>query len=244
MQQIKPNEGIIPHASPTFLSEETGPAAVLAGSRGLPGRALRWIALTVLPAVHRLFLGVRIQGKENLNGIDKAVSICNHVHYLDCAIVACTLKWRTVLFPTLSSNFEIPVVRHIIRLLGALPIPGRPDAFREFWELLLSELREGRTVHFFPEGSMKPYARGLRNMKNGAFCLAYDAGVPILPFMITYREPKGILKKLKKRPYLTCTILPPIWPDKEKEKREEVNRMREICKSAMKEIGEEHELKN
>ena len=42
--------------------------------------------------------------------------------------------------------------------------------------------------------------------------------VPILPIVFTYREPEGIIKKIKKKPFITLTILEPEYPKAEMSK--------------------------
>ena len=51
------------------------------------------------------------------------VSISNHIHYMDCTFIGLTYYPHRVYYPTLASNFKIPVIRHIIKILYAIPIP-------------------------------------------------------------------------------------------------------------------------
>jgi len=53
-------------------------------------------------------------------------------------------------------------------------------------------------VHFFPEGELRPYDTGLQNFKKGAFYLAAQAQVPIVPMLITFEPPKGLIKIIRK----------------------------------------------
>lgn len=72
---------------------------------------------------------------------------------------------------------------------------------------------KGGSVHFFPEGYLSPYCREIRPFQRGAFLFAYDCGVPIVPFVITYREPLPLRRLLRRCPSLTLQILPPVYPD-------------------------------
>lgn len=50
---------------------------------------LRKIALTLLPIYNRLMFGLTVSGEDNLANIRGGmVTICNHVHTLDCTMVA------------------------------------------------------------------------------------------------------------------------------------------------------------
>lgn len=178
------------------------------------------IAYPVLTLINKLFLGLKIEGKENLKKIKNtgAVTIANHAHMLDCTIVGISSIPRKVYFTSLESNFKIPVVNVLIRLLNTLPIPTERASKKEFIETIDSLLKEGKIVHFYPEGSLWPYCERLRGFKNGAFDFAVRNQVPILPYVIEFRKPDGIYQWFKKKPCITVTILKPIEPPKEEGK--------------------------
>ena len=77
-------------------------------------------------------------------------------------------------------------------------------------------LKKGEVVGIYPEGELIPYYEGIREFKNGAFNFAVKNQVPILPIVFTYREPEGIIRFIKKKPFITLTILEPEFPRAEK----------------------------
>ena len=171
--------------------------------------ALHRLAGAVLPLFNRLMFGLQVEGREHLLGIPGgAVTVCNHVHILDCSMVASAsgLKKR-MLFPTLKSNLEIPFIRHLVRLLGGIPIPTSTKAFGRFCKVVKDSLRQGDWVHLYPEGMLAPYFDGVRPFHRGAFMFAHDCGVPVVPFVIHYRESASRWRK--GRLLLNMTILPP-----------------------------------
>lgn len=117
-------------------------------------------------------------------------------------------------YPTLESNFGIPVVRHLIKLLDAIPIPESIHAKTAFFQAINTLLQNGKTVHFYPEGSLWPYYEKIRHFKDGAFRFAVQNNVPIVPMVYTFRKNTGILKYIKKKPSITLTILEPVYPHK------------------------------
>ena len=68
-------------------------------------------------------------------------------------------------------------------------------------------------VHIYPEGMLRPYATDLLQFKKGAFAMAVENNVPIVPSVILTREPEGIYKYFKKKPLFTQVVLEPIYPD-------------------------------
>lgn len=80
---------------------------------------LRAVVDVVFPLYNRFILGLRIEGLEYAMPPTRgAVSVCNHVHFLDCTMIACRFWQSKVYYPTLQSNLEIPLLRHLISLLG------------------------------------------------------------------------------------------------------------------------------
>ncbi len=195
------------------------------------------IAVPVLSIASRLVFGLKIIGKKNLRYIKGgAVTVTNHVHLLDSPMVACTLFPRKPLFASLKSNFEIPVVRRLVRILGGVPIPESPKALGAFMEAMRAQLQRGRIVHFYPEASLWPWHDKLRPFKNGAFHLAVKSGVPIVPMVFTFRKPGWLVSKLRKKPLVTLTIGAPEYPAQSGSERSRVDGMREAVEGSMEAI--------
>lgn len=191
-------------------------------------RAVFFCALVLLRVYDFLLFGLRIRGWENRLklGPSGAVAVCNHVHTLDCTMLAQVLWPKRQYYVTLQSNLEMKGVRHLVRLLGGIPIPEDRELRRAFPAVLQDALAHGAAVPIYPEGELDYYCEHLRPFKNTAFSTAWQAGVPVIPLCITYREPRGIWR-LKKRPCLTLHILPAVFPDLSAPKGREVPRMRE-----------------
>jgi 1-acyl-sn-glycerol-3-phosphate acyltransferase len=98
--------------------------------------------------------------------------------------------------------------------------------FNEMELLLL----KGNIVHFFPEGELNPYDTHLRNFKKGAFYLAAQARVPLVPMSISFRQPNGIQRLIRKKPMMALHIGKPIYPiamDSQKDSRIRMEKARE-----------------
>ena len=200
---------------------------------------LRKIALTLLPIYNRLMFGLTVSGEDNLANIRGGmVTICNHVHTLDCTMVAGVCRQHRMYFPTLDENLKMPFVGHLVDDLGGIPIPGNLSEFRGFIEGLEATLRQGDAVHLFPEGSLAPYCPAIRTFQKGAFMFAYDAVVPLVPMVLTYREARGIRSLFRKKPLLHLEILKPVYPDVKNKRSHEIGRLLEKCRSEMQKVLE------
>ena len=195
------------------------------------------IAMPVLSIASRLVFGLKIVGKKNLRYIrGGAVTVTNHVHILDSPMVACTLFPRKPLFASLRSNFEIPVVRRLVRILGGVPIPESPKALGAFMNAMRMQLKKGRIVHFYPEASLWPWHEELRPFKNGAFHLAVRSDVPVVPMVFTFREAGWLMRRLRKKPLVTLTVGEPEYPTKAGSERSRTEEMRRAVEEAMEAI--------
>lgn len=200
---------------------------------------LRKIALTLLPVYNRLMFGLTVSGEDNLADVSGGmVTICNHVHTLDCTMVAGVCRQHRMYFPTLDENLKMPFVGHLVDDLGGIPIPGKISGFRGFMEGIEATLRQGDAIHLFPEGSLEPYCPTLRPFQKGAFTFAYDAEVPLVPMVLTYRSVNGVRNLLRKKPLLHLEILKPVYPDVNNKKNHEIQRLLEKCRLEMQKVLE------
>lgn len=200
---------------------------------------LRKIALTLLPIYNRLMFGLTVSGEENLADVSGGmVTICNHVHTLDCTMVASVCRQHRMYFPTLDDNLQMPFAGHLVDDLGGIPIPGKLSEFRGFMEGIEATLRQGDAVHLFPEGSLEPYCPILRPFQKGAFTFAYDAEVPLVPMVLTYRSVNGVRSLLRKKPFLHLEILKPVYPNINNKRSHEIRCLLEKCRLEMQKILE------
>ena len=87
-------------------------------------------------------------------------------------------------------------------------------------------LKENKTVHFYPEASLWPYYKKLRKFKNGAFKLAVENNVPIVPMVYKFVKPYGIRKYIKKKPFIELYVLPAIYPDQNLDKKQATEKLK------------------
>lgn len=208
------------------------------------GTALfRGLVAFILCFYNGLVLGVKVHGRENLRALKGtgAVAVCNHVHDMDCTIHNIALLPRRVYHVSLDSNFRIPVVRHIIRWLGAVPLSRSPKQVRRLFSEMETALRAGAIVQVYPEGVLVPYDRQMREFHNGGFRMAAEANVPVLPMMLLQRQPRCVLRLWKRKPCMELYILPPIFPEDGLPRPEAVARYRREARAAMEQAADKYQ---
>jgi 1-acyl-sn-glycerol-3-phosphate acyltransferase len=174
-----------------------------------------FIAIPLLIIFNRCFFGLKIENRKVLKKIKKsgAVTICNHVHEMDSAICAVGIHGRKLIYVSQPANFNRGLASLFVDVLGSVPTPSTPKELQSFIYTLSRYLRKGRLVHFYPEGDLIKYDDNIREFQRGAFYLAIDAQVPVLPMKIIYRRPDGLQRFFKKKPCFTLVFGEPIYPN-------------------------------
>lgn len=173
------------------------------------------IAIPILKIIIKFVYDLKIVGKENIKNLKcGAISVSNHVLFLDCAMVGITYGLKNIYYTTREGSFKIPFVRKLIKLLRAIPIPSGIDNKKHFINSINLLLKNNNIVHFYPEAALRPYCENIRKFKNGAFTFSVNNDVPVVPIVIKFRNPKGIRKIFKRKKDVTLTILEAIFPDK------------------------------
>ena len=110
----------------------------------------------------------------------------NHTSYLDIPVCECGLD-RSTIFIGKNSLSRIPFFGYVFRKLH-IPVDrgNRKDSYRAYQKAKAS-LDGGQSLFFFPEGKINEgNPRKLKNFKLGAFKIAIEKQVPIVPVSIPY----------------------------------------------------------
>lgn len=182
--------------------------------RGLVAAFTNLLAV-ILSLIDGLFLGFTVKGRERLSTVEGgAVTVCNHVHPMDCTMVKVALFPKMLRYVSLRRNLEIPFVGWLLRACGVLPLPDHPVRIARFQKELEKGIEAGEWVHYYPEGMLVKYYEGLRPFHPGAFLTAVRAGCPVIPMKITYKKPRGLRALWRRKPFLELVIKAPLYADR------------------------------
>ena len=134
----------------------------------------------LFPAFFRL-LGAEHYGEENLPPEGGVIVAANHMSNWDPPFLASFLK-RPVGYMAKQELFEIPVFGTVIRWLFAFPV-RRGAADRSAVKAAVKELRAGRCVGIFPEGTRSKDGE-IHRFGAGVALLAAMSGAPVVPAAI------------------------------------------------------------
>jgi 1-acyl-sn-glycerol-3-phosphate acyltransferase len=126
---------------------------------------------------------VHVLGRENVRPGATYVMVANHLSFLD--ILVLFRLFRHFKWVSKIEMFRIPVIGWNMRLNRYVALRrGDKQSIAEMMETCRRVLAEGSSVMMFPEGTRSPNGL-LQAFKPGAFRLALDARVPILPIVVS-----------------------------------------------------------
>jgi 1-acyl-sn-glycerol-3-phosphate acyltransferase len=191
------------------------------------GAAALWSAVALLPMLSwrkavarslsqlllRLFgFPVRVRGLEHLPRDQACVLVVNHASYLDPLVLVAVLP-SSISFVAKQELAEQFFARILFRRLGTEFVERfDPQRGVEDTDRVRQAVRQGRSMIFFPEGTFGR-APGLRPFRMGAFVVATQTGVPLVPMGIT--GTRSILRAgqwFPRRGAVAVTIGAPIMP--------------------------------
>jgi long-chain acyl-CoA synthetase len=181
-----------------------------------------FLVMRALHALARVFLGLRVTGREHLPSEGPYLLSPNHQSYLDAFLVVGALPYATfrrLFFVGASEYFETALMRTLAEWMNVVPVDPDANLLRAMQAGAFG-LRHDRVLTLFPEGERSP--DGIpRRFKKGAAITALQAGVPIVPVAIhglfeIWPRGKGLQwRTLRPWAGTRCDVQfgPPIGPD-------------------------------
>jgi 1-acyl-sn-glycerol-3-phosphate acyltransferase len=166
-----------------FLSIYTlvlGPPMILYTLVTRNATPMYWVGVKGLIFITRLAgLRVRVEGRENIPK-GACMYAANHTSNADAPAIVGAIPQRLSIFGR-KTLFDIPIVGLAFRLAKFVPVDrGNRDAALESVKQAVGFMQEGLSLLVYPEGTRSPDGR-LHRFKKGAFVMAIEAGVPIVP---------------------------------------------------------------
>jgi 1-acyl-sn-glycerol-3-phosphate acyltransferase len=149
------------------------------------GRLYMWIAGNLWGKVLLAIGGIRLEvkGGELVDPRQPYVICANHASQMDIPTIFGGLR-IPVRFMAKKSLFFIPIFGWSMWLARFIPVDrGSSRKARASIKKAASKVKNGPSVLVFPEGTRSPDGK-IQKFKSGAFVLAMQAGVPVLPVAI------------------------------------------------------------
>ena len=182
----------------------------------LPGKERRWRVIRWAARLLLRLLGIPIKvvGQENLPVGQACVVVANHASYMDGVVLAAALPVNLA-FVAKAELRQQPIARIFLNKIGALFVE-RFHLERSIADTKRSKevLKAEQPLLYFPEGTLSR-ASGLLPFYMGAFVVAAEAGVPVVPVVI--RGTRSALRGSSWFPHraaLSVSVLPAVWPER------------------------------
>lgn len=146
-------------------------------------------------SILKLFFGFKVYGRENLPKEGGFVLACNHLSYIDPAVLGggCPRKVKFMARDTLWNN---PVLGWWLNAVGVIPVSRRAADFSAL-RSAIKEAHKGNVVAIFPEGARQVAGKGLGKAQEGIGFLVAKSGVPVIPAFLSGTE-KALPKSAKR----------------------------------------------
>lgn len=159
---------------------------------------------------------VEVKGRENINPKTSYVFVANHQGAYDIFLIYGFLN-QPFHWLMKKELRKIPFVGKACESAGHIFVDaaGRTSGMRDTMHQAVDTLKGGVSLVVFPEGS-RTYNGKMRRFKKGAFLLAQELNLPVVPLTID-----GSFRIMPRTSYqitpgkMILTIHPPIYPDKE-----------------------------
>ena len=147
-------------------------------------RFVYWTATTfskyfLLP----LYCRIEVRGVENVPPDGPLVIASNHLNDADPGII-CTRIRRHIAFMAKIELFRVPLLAQFLRAFGSFPV-RRGEADISTLRMANENLKLGRAVCVFPEGTREGPTEKLTEAMPGVAIIALRNDVPVLPIAIT-----------------------------------------------------------
>lgn len=145
------------------------------------GRFFRYAGITAVKA--NPLWHFRWKGVVPIDRRRPAVVVSNHESFADILLIS-HLPWE-MKWLSKAEIMRLPVLGWCMRMAGDIPVwRGKNASTRDAMAMAKRTLDRGVSVMIFPEGTRSPN-QDLLPFKDGAFRLAIEAGVPVLPVVIS-----------------------------------------------------------
>lgn len=159
-------------------------------------RAFGWLVQNVLSAPIK-FIYVKIKfkikyvGKEKLKPYKKQGYFVygNHTQsFADTFIITNTIFPKRNFLIVNPENVSMKFLGNIVQMLGAIPIPTKKRAMKNFLESINAKIKKGYSITIFPEAHIWPYYTKIRPFKDVSFKYPIELNTPVFCVTNTYQS--------------------------------------------------------
>ncbi|MDR0324237.1 MAG: 1-acyl-sn-glycerol-3-phosphate acyltransferase [Treponema sp.] len=154
------------------------------------------------------------KNRYRIYGVKKAITVSNHTTFLDPVKISALVLPHLIFQTMLEATVEFPFLGTYTRILGGVPIPRGINGYRKILDICERAFKYRRFLHFYPEGECFLYNQTIQSFKPGAFLIAAELDIPVVPLVTVFKE--GLFKPWsffgRSAPIETLVVLEPVFP--------------------------------
>ncbi|MFQ9516324.1 MAG: lysophospholipid acyltransferase family protein [Eubacterium sp.] len=200
------------------------------------------IAFPLIKIINRFYYGIRIKNRRVIKKLHSGCFLySNHTQHLDPFIAAEVSGWgHRTYFMAGADAFSISGIRHLVTMLGAMPVAYDLDSMRKMVDAVTRRYHEGSCITIYPEAHIWPYYTNIRNFPNASFAYPVGLDAPVVAMAVTYRKRRGLTRLLFRHPCITVYCSDPMYANPSLSKRAAKKDLRDRVYNWMKKTAEEN----
>ena len=195
----------------------------------------------------KIMIVKEVKGLENYVEMKRkgAIITCNHFNAMDCFAVYKAIEkhvyHRELVKVCREGNYtNFPgFYGFLFKHCNTLPLSSVASTMKNFMHAVKTYLAQGRQILIYPEQAMWWNYRKPRPLTSGAFKMAAENNVPVIPFFITMQDSDIVDSDGFFVQEYTVNILKPIFPKEELSVRQNAEFMKNENYSVWKKVYEE-----
>lgn len=195
---------------------------------------LRIVVYPLLFCILKIAFLQRIVNRKAIRQIkDSGIFIYgNHTNYLLDAYTPYLVSFPKLTHIIVNPDaVSIKGLKTVVKMLGAIPIPGTMKGFRRYKDAINQLVEQKRVIALYPEAHIWPYYTDIRPFGKESFHYQIDCHAPCFTFTNVYMRRKC---KLIKMPKVVTYIDGPFYPDETLPRQARLKKLRDDVYNAMK----------
>lgn len=193
--------------------------------------------------INRFYYGLKIKNRRVIKKLHSGCFLySNHTQHLDPFISAEVSGWgHRTYFMAGPDTFSIIGLRHIVAMLGAMPVAYDLDSMKKMISSVNKRYHQGACITIYPEAHIWPYYTDIRNFGSASFAYPVGLNAPVVAMVVTYRKRRGLTRLFFKHPCITVYCSDPMYANPTLGRKAAKKELRDRVYHWMKKTAAEHD---
>jgi 1-acyl-sn-glycerol-3-phosphate acyltransferase len=169
-----------------------------------------YLTIPIAFLINFIHFSTRYKHRYRMYNIRKAITVSNHTTFFDPVKIAALVLPNLIFQTLLEATVEFPFLGTFTRILGGVPIPRGVSGYKKILKICEKAFKYRRYLHFYPEGECFLYNQKIREFKPGAFFIAAELDIPVVPLVTVFSKKHSFFGR--SFPAETLVVMEPVYP--------------------------------